>query len=195
MIDRIENTYADYITQIKGFDKIPDFFRNHLYSPGNKEKRDEALDNLYQKLKAVTGPEMTENIHKLIILNNLTDELDLQVAQKLLQTRWSAGMPDENDLSIEELNHTIIEIGDYENRIKQIDLIGETLLFFYNLSTLPLIRLVMAPIKVAATMVGASELVNTMEAGYQLSKGIKEMKPFVNVFMEREKDFLGLVAK
>ena len=38
--------YSDWISQ-KGFDGIPDFFRNHLYSPANKEARDAALDNLY----------------------------------------------------------------------------------------------------------------------------------------------------
>lgn len=191
MIDRIEITYDDFISGVKGFDKIPDFFRNHLYSPANKERRDEALDNLYQKLKSVTGPEMTENIHKLIILNKTTDELDLKVARILLETRWQKGLPKENDLEIQELNETIIKAGEYEKREKQIELIGDTLGFFYNLSKLPLIRLVMAPIKVAASLVGASELVGTMEAGYALSKGIKDMKVFVDAFTQREMELFN----
>ncbi len=35
-------------------------------------------------------------------------------------------------------------------------------------------------------LVGAMELVSTMEAGYELSRKIKNMKPFVDAFTERE---------
>ncbi|MCB1173885.1 MAG: hypothetical protein KDK39_09980 [Leptospiraceae bacterium] len=194
MIDRIEGTYADFIADVKGFDKIPWFFRQHLYSPSNKEARDAALDSLYEKLKSVTGPEMTENIHKLIRLNKLTDELDLLTARHLLQEKWPRGLPPENDLKIEELNIAIVQAGRLTEREQQIDLICETLNFFFNLSKLPLIRLVMAPIKVAASMVGASELISTMEAGYELSRGIRDMKVFATAFAEREKGLLHQMA-
>lgn len=48
-------------------------------------------------------------------------------------------------------------------------MVSDALTFFFSLSKLPLIKLVMAPIKVAASLVGAMDLISTMEAGYALS--------------------------
>jgi len=182
-ITRLEDTYADFISQ-KGFDQIPSFFREHLYSPPNKEARDQALDSLYAKLKSVTGPEMTENIHKLILVNRLTDELDLETARVLLKGPLKNG---NKDLTLAQLNQAVGEAGRHEDRVRQVDMIADSLTFFFSLSKLPLIKLVMAPIKVAASLVGAMELTQTMEAGYNLSRNIKDMKPFVEAFMERER--------
>ncbi len=193
MLDSLEATYQDFITGKKGYDKIGDFFRLHLYSPPNKEARDAALDDLYAKLKSVTGKEMTENIHKLIVLNKLTDELDLETARVLLAGKFKgveAGDLEQISLTAEELNAAIAEAGRFEDREKQIDMVCESLIFFFALSKLPLIRLVLAPIKVAASMVGAMDLVGTMEAGYDLSRGIKDMQEFVDAFTEREKTLI-----
>ena len=195
-IDRVETTYQDVIDQNKGFDQIPHFFRNHLYSPANKEARDAALDSLYQKLRSITGPEMTENVHQLILLNRLTDELDLLTAQDLLQGPLK-GVEDvsERGLSHDELKKAMSKVGRFDDRRRQIDMIGESLNFFFSLSKLPLIKLVMAPIKVAASLVGAMPLVETMEAGYTLSRNIKNMGDFISVFSEREYEMIAGLEK
>lgn len=193
MIDRLVVTYADFIEQ-KQYQNIPIFFRDHLYAPPNKEARDQALDSLYEKLKSVTGPEMTENIHKLVILNKLTDDLDLDTARCLLdgplkgQTDLSAA-----ELSRDDLEEAIAKVGRKEDRLQQVDMVVESLQFFFSLSKLPLIKLVMAPIKVAASLVGAMSLVETMEAGYNLSREIKQMQPFLDSFKERETELIHKV--
>ncbi|MBW7859398.1 MAG: hypothetical protein H3C43_14160 [Leptonema sp. (in: Bacteria)] len=48
----------------------------------------------------------------------------------------------------------------------------------------------MAPIKVAAGLVGAEDLVGTMEKGYEVSRKIKDMKPFMKAFKERETAYI-----
>ncbi len=196
-IKRLIETYADFIEKYPGYDRIPDFFQDHLYSPPNKEARDAALDSLYEKLKSVTGPEMTENIHQLILLNKLTDDLDLATAKHLLEGDLKGKSPEElesYELSIEQLNDAVQYVGRFEERKQQMSMVGDSLNFFFSLSKLPLIKLVMAPIKVAASLVGASELVTTMEAGYNLSRNIKDMKPFVDAFQEREFALLDRLA-
>jgi hypothetical protein len=186
-IDRLAVMYSDWISQ-KGFDGIPDFFRNHLYSPANKEARDAALDNLYNKLKSVTGPEMTANIHMLIELNRLTDDLDLDTARVLMATTLQTTRPE--DLTFDQLFHAVRQTGRKEERKKQVQMVSDALTFFFSLSKLPLIKLVMAPIKVAASLVGAMDLISTMEAGYALSRNIKDMTPFVEAFVKREVEFI-----
>lgn len=188
MIQRLERTYADFIEQ-KEYRNIPTFFRDHLYSPPNKDARDQALDNLYEKLKSVTGPEMTENIHQLVMLNKLTDELDLDTARCMLE----GPLKGHEDLmaapvTVDDLEAAISQVGRKEDRLQQVTMVVESLQFFFSLSKLPLIKLVMAPIKVAASMVGAMSLVDTMEAGYALSREIRKMQPFLDSFQERESE-------
>lgn len=186
MIERLQSDYGDFIEGVKGFSTIPEFFRDYLYSPPNKEKRDATLEQLYGKLKSITGPEMTENIHKLILLIQISDDLDRSTAKALLDGPLKNDPSAHATISDDEMEEAIIRAGGYENRIKQIELICETLSFFFALSKLPFIKLVMAPIKVAASLVGAEDLVGTMEKGYEISREIKDMKPFVQAFRERE---------
>lgn len=190
MVSRLENDYQDFIEGIAGFDAIPSFFRDYLYSPPNKEKRDAALEQLYSKLRSITGPEMTENIHKLIQLVEISDDLDRSTAIALLNGPLNKSDHGLDGLSDQEIEAAMLQAGKYENRLRQIDLICETLSFFFTLSKLPFIKLVMAPIKVAAGLVGAEDLVGTMEKGYEVSRKIKDMKPFMKAFKERETAYI-----
>lgn len=189
-IERLESDYSDFIEGVKGFSAIPEFFRDYLYSPPNKEKRDATLEQLYGKLKSITGPEMTENIRKVILLIRISDDLDRSTARALLDGPLKNDPAAHATISDDELEEAIFRAGNYEKRIEQIELTCETMSFFFALSKLPFIKLVMAPIKVAASLVGAEELVNTMEKGYEISREIKDIKPFVQAFRERETAYL-----
>jgi len=188
MIERLVETYSDFITNEKGYDKIPGFFREHLYCPPNKDERDAALEQLYSKLKSVTGPEMTKNIYHLIQLVELTDDLDLATVRVMLKGPLKNKKKiSEVPVTIKHLNNAIAKAGRKDDRIKQVAMVAESLNFFYSLAKLPLIKLVLAPIKVAASIVGTTELTETIEAGYLLSKDIDDMKKFTLAFTEREK--------
>ncbi|NUM41200.1 MAG: hypothetical protein HUU45_06145, partial [Leptospiraceae bacterium] len=102
-IDRLKITYADQLA-IKGYDAIPDFFRNHLYCPPNKAERDSALEKLYEKLKTIAGKAMTDNIHKLILLNQLTDSLDTDAAEVIMRNNQTN---EDGTISVETLNQAI----------------------------------------------------------------------------------------
>ncbi|MFN3604444.1 MAG: FFLEELY motif protein [Leptonema sp. (in: bacteria)] len=189
IIKKLENTYKDYIQNVEGFDKIPDFFKNYLYAPSNKEERDMVLENLYNKLLNLVGKDMVENIYKLIQLIKISDELDLEIAEELLKQNLIS----DNHFDFENIEKIIHKKNQYEKRKQQIELICETLSFFFALAKLPVIKLVMAPIKVAANLVGAEVLVETMEEGYKISKNIKDMKPFIQDFRKRELEFLDKI--
>ncbi len=190
-IDRLKVTYADQLA-IKGYDAIPEFFQHHLYCPPNKVERDIALEKLYEKLKTIAGKAMTDNIHQLILLNNLTDSLDTDAAEVILKNHQ---VGEDGTISVETLNTAIVEAGRMEDRKRQIKMVADALSFFYSLSKLPLIKLVMAPIKVAASMVGATSLTDTMEAGYNLTTSIKDLSPFIKIFTEREIDQIDELFK
>lgn len=186
IIKNLEKTYQDYIQNVKGFDKIPNFFKNYLYAPTNKEERDRVLEDLYIKLTNLVGKDMVENIYKLICLIKISDELDEEIALELIHRNLSR----HNNFNFEVIEKIIHEKNQYDKRRLQIDLICETLSFFFTLSKLPVIKLIMAPIKIAANLVGAEILIETMEEGYRISKEIKDMKPFIEDFRKRENEFL-----
>ncbi|RHX92919.1 FFLEELY motif protein [Leptospira stimsonii] len=185
-IERLRTTYSDLLI-IKGYDGIPNFFEYNLYSPSNKEERDNALESLYEKLKTVAGKSMTDNIHQIILLNRLTDSLDYDTAKVVIENN----LMEDGVISRDNLYAAMGEADRFEERKQQIQMVGNTLRFFFSLSKLPMIKLVMAPIKVAASMVGATSLVETMEAGYDLSSKIKDLNPFIDAFVDRETKLIG----
>lgn len=191
IILNLENTYQDYIQQVKGFKEVPNFFKNYLYAPANKEERDKVLQDLYNKLLNIVGKDMVENIYKLIKLIKISDELDEEIARELI----NQNLLKENHFNFENIKKMIHQKNQYERRKEQIELICETLSFFFTLSKLPIIKLVMAPIKVAASLVGADILIETMEEGYRISKNIKDMKPFIEDFRKRELEFLEKIKQ
>jgi len=196
IIERLEQHYEDYIKNVKGFNEIPSFFRQHLYAPANKQERDKALEELYQKLKTIVGQDLVENINKLIQLIKISDELDYEIAEELLKNYLKDREYNEKtNLDFEIIEKIIHEKNQYEKREQQIELICESLAFFFALSKLPLVKLVMAPIKVAANLVGADALIETMEEGYRISRNIKDMKPFIKDFQERELIYLNSIQK
>ena len=196
IIERLEQHYEDYIKNVKGFNEIPSFFRQHLYAPANKQERDKSLEELYQKLKTIVGQDLVENIYKLIQLIKISDELDYEIAEELLKNYLKDREYNEKtNLDFEIIEKIIHEKNQYEKRKQQIELICESLAFFFALSKLPLIKLVMAPIKVAANLVGADALIETMEEGYRISRNIKDMKPFIKDYRERELIYLNNIQK
>jgi hypothetical protein len=196
IIERLEQHYEDYIKNVEGFNEIPSFFRQHLYAPANKQERDKSLEELYQKLKTIVGQDLVENIYKLIQLIKISDELDYEIAEELLKNYLKDREYNEKtNLDFEIIEKIIHEKNQYEKRKQQIELICESLAFFFALSKLPLIKLVMAPIKVAANLVGADALIETMEEGYRITRNIKDMKPFIKDFRERELIYLNNIQK
>ena len=209
-IQKLEATYSDFINNIKGFDKVPNFFREHLYLHKEKENRDKSLKELYLKLKNITGPQLSEKIYQLIQLTQLTDELDLELAKILLNRNFKSQKNEftsnksksnelnlENsvlsfekdfDIQIEDLEWALRKSNDNhkKGRFEQIEMVCGSLKFFFSLSKMPMVRLLIAPIKVAASMVGADALISTIEAGFDMSKNIDDIDAFIEAFKYRE---------
>lgn len=125
-IDRLRTTYSDLLV-IKGYDGIPDFFEFNLYSPSNKEERDNALESLYEKLKTVAGKSMTENIHQIILLNRLTDSLDYDTAKIVIENN----LIEDGKISRNNLYAAMGEANRFDERKSQIQMVCNTLRFFF----------------------------------------------------------------
>lgn len=189
-IQRLRQTYADFLDNKPGFEQIPAFFRDHLYFPPDKAGRDASLEELYSRLRAVVGADMTQNIQKLIELIHISDDLDTATASQLsLRPGMSASCITET-LSSEDFDMAVAMAAPIEDRARQVSLIQETLSFFFTLARLPFARLVLAPVRIAASLIGAAPLIQTMEQGYEIARKIDDIWPFLTAFVERETLYL-----
>ncbi len=206
-VKKIEYTYSDFIKDENGFQDIPMFFKEHLYLPSYKEKRDRSLEELYLKLKPIIGPKLIQKIRLLIELILLTDTLDFELALILLEPRSkyfhgkknldssvggdsnTINIEMEHELSYREIIWAFRKAGERHRKAReeQIEMICETLMFFFSLSKLPVASLLITPIKVAGFMVGADELTLTIEAGYKIFRKIEHLEHFIEAFRLRER--------
>ena len=69
-------------------------------------------------------------------------------------------------------------------------MVVELLRFFHSLARFPFFKIMLGPIKVAAYLVGAERLIQTMEEGYRIAIQIKDIKPFLKAFEKRHKEYL-----
>ncbi|MCB1188816.1 MAG: hypothetical protein H7A23_06170 [Leptospiraceae bacterium] len=189
-IDRFSTVFKQEL-KAKGYNQLPIFFKDYIYSPNIKEELQNSLSKLYGRIKTMTGSAMSENIKKLIELNEISDSLNKEIALFIYQNN----LYNNSGISQENLEKAKINIGKFEDRKKQVQLIGDLLGFFFSLSKLPMIPFIMTPIKVAATMSGAKYLVKIMDAGYNLSKNIDDIYPFIDSFINKEIQYLDLLEK
>ena len=149
---------------------------------------------MYNQLKSVIGPKLTARLYQLIQLNELTDRLDLEIASFLAEEYLEDIDLKENFLEEEMLNKAVVQTGQVQDRIRQIALICELMGFFFSFSRVPMVGLWIRSVKAAARAVGAGPLVAPIEAGYSVSREIKDIRGFLKVFKSQEEEKLLALA-
>lgn len=189
-INRITVVFKEELRR-KGYGGLPVFFKNYIYNPNTKEELITSLNRLYGRIKTVTGSSMSENIRKLIQLNELSDSLNEDITLYIYENKLFTN----SEITLENLEYAKIQIKRFDDLKTQVQLIGDLLAFFFSLSKLPMIQFIMTPIKVAATMSGAKYLVKIMDAGYNLSKNIDDLYPFIDSFVSKENAYIDSLEK
>lgn len=192
-LERMKGTYADFFEQGGAFAKVPGFFADHLYSPADKGSRDHALGTLSAGVTGLVGQQMAQRIRDLVQLVRVTDELDRTTARVLLSGPLLGVMhPRSGGLGPEDLHEAQVRAGQFDRRRAQVNLAHDALDFFFGLARLPLVSLVLAPLRALASVAGAHSLLGTLDAGYELARGLGDARPFLSAFRERE---LALIAE
>lgn len=102
------------------------------------------------------------NIEQLIYLNELTDRLDILMANYLLNRGWEKG----DRLSRKEYDEFFIDLGYAEDREEQLKAVLKNMKLFYELAHRPVNAVIMKPARFMSKVLGVYPLFASVEEGY-----------------------------
>ena len=176
------------MNEIENFEEVIYFFEHYIYSFLHREEWDKSLRKTYSQAKIITGPKMLRRLRQVILMNKITESLDYRLSQFFLNTKWKNKANLINiDISKEELHSAIKKNNQVQSRLRQVELICETLHLFFVVPKMQMSVLMMTPIKVAANMVRARDLLDTLKRSQKVSLEMKDTTKFIETFRTKLK--------
>ncbi|PJZ50679.1 FFLEELY motif protein [Leptospira saintgironsiae] len=185
-VERFRKFYADYFHLEETISMVEYFFETIYNLDGKEAWMHLALDT-YQKVKGMMKETTRANLETLIELNNLTDHLDSEMAQLLIQKDW-----DGKKLSREEYDDLYKAYGHKEEREKQLEIVLHNLRTFYELAHKPISAYLIRPARFMAGLLGVSLLFDSVEKAYNavLPVSPEIFVSFIEQVERRESEYL-----
>jgi hypothetical protein len=180
-VERLLSAVRPMLTPSR-YDIIFDFFTNHLFMPRDRVARDQAVDDLYEKMKSVTLMDFSNNLRQSVELTQLANDLDDSLVAILRRRNYTCAEaigPDEVDSAMAEENR-------HADRLRQVELLTSNFRFFHKLSNTPFARFLLPSMRVFAKATGVSCLVEEIDAGYRAAKSVSDVDAFVNAIWAQE---------
>jgi hypothetical protein len=185
--ERLAQTYADLLAD-RQFRSAYLFFLSDIYAPRDFSQRDYDFQRIHNFLSPVVPPQMLQVLTDAIELNSLTNDLDNQLVQILVD---KLGMTD--TISPRLYVEGYRQCDNHAQRVHQINLITKLVgqvsegahLFVANLA----LRVMRGPAKRA----GWNEVYDFLERGYKAFKQMRDVKKFARIIEEREKRILDAI--
>jgi hypothetical protein len=176
--ERLKKTHADFLADPE-FGPAALFFLTDIYAAKDFSKRDAELEALHDFLGPILPKEALESMSNAVVLNAMTNHLDgemLVALQKLRATDYFT--PQQYEAAYRQ--------GDYEARVKQIDLIVTLMRQVADLHHYPLIGTTLHASAGPARRLGWGELHDFLTRGYDAWRGVKNPDRFLQAILTRE---------
>lgn len=171
---RFHTTYAEYFND-PSTRALANYFFEKIYTLEGKSERDELAMKTYNRFKGMLSEKSRERIENLMLLNEITDELDSQMADVIrADKKYIVQQGAVEHVDFKKLPMLYRRANDPEARIRQLRLIILNLESFFELSKHPLAGVVMRPVSLAARTVGATKLYRIFEEGYSATKPVSK---------------------
>ncbi|TGL86488.1 hypothetical protein EHQ68_14305 [Leptospira congkakensis] len=186
-VDRFHLYYYDYFHRTETIEMAKFFFET-VYNLDGKEEWESLAFTTYDKVKNMMKEGTRESVERLIELNSITDELDIQMAELLLSKGWFAG----KEISQEEYFSLFCELDKREIRKKQLEVVIFNLKKFYELAHKPVSAYIIKPAAMMARLLGVYPLFKKVEQGYYATLPVNQdlFNEFYAKVQEKEWDFL-----
>ncbi|MBN8220613.1 MAG: hypothetical protein J0L53_06790 [Spirochaetes bacterium] len=173
-VRRSRLTYKEYFDQAQTR-PLADYFFEKIYTLEGKAERDELAMKTYNRFKGMLSEKSRGRIENLLLLNEVTDKLDQQMADYL---RDNKKLIVEHDgikhIDLKKLPQIYKKCNRFEDRVEQLKLVVHNLESFFELSKHPLAGVVMRPVSLAARTVGFTSLYKVFEEGYNATKPVSK---------------------
>lgn len=182
---RLAETHADLLASPE-YGPAAQFFLSDIYGAKDFSRRDADLTALYEFLSRILPAPALRVLKNAVELNDLTHQLD----DALLDDLEAMGVTDRITTEQYEVAY---RQGDYDARVRQIDMIVEIGRDLARLSRLPFIGPTVRAAGVPARRLGWGELHDFLERGYNAWKNMRKPEPFLNAIETREKAILNRI--
>ncbi|TGK01521.1 hypothetical protein EHQ53_07460 [Leptospira langatensis] len=185
-VERFRKFYADYFHLEETISMVEYFFET-IYNLDGKDAWMHLAMDTYQRVKGMMKETSRANLETLIELNNLTDQLDGEMARLLILRGW-----DGHKLSREEYDQLYLAYGHQEEREKQLEIVLHNLRTFYELAHKPIAAYLIRPARFMASILGVSLLFESVEKAYNavLPVSPEIFVSFIEQVEQREWEYL-----
>lgn len=171
-IRRSHATYHEYFAQ-DSTRALADYFFDRIYTLEGKAERDEMAVKTYNRFKGMLSEKSRGRIENLLLLNEITDELDMQMADVIRkEKKYIVKHDGVEHVDLKKLPALYRKANNPADRVKQLKLVVLNLESFFELSKHPLAGVVLRPVSLAARTVGAGRLYKVFEEGYNATKPV-----------------------
>jgi hypothetical protein len=182
---RLRRDHADLGAEPQ-YRQIAEFFFEEMYGPHDFSSRDAQARRLHQFVHLVPGLAVRD-VQDVLELIELTNQLDDAVAAELALLQ----APLDFDEIIYERAYRRCD--NYGDRVRQIDLIRNSLYNVYRMTRKPLIGAVLQRTHGLAQTVGMTDIHRFLVRGYQAIQPVRDIHRFVETILLREQDRLDRI--
>jgi hypothetical protein len=171
-VRRSHLTYKEYFEQ-EATRALADYFFEKIYTLEGKAERDVLAMKTYNRFKGMLSEKSRGRIENLLLLNEITDQLDRQMADYLKKNKKLIVEHDGiKHIDLKKLPQIYNKCNRFEDRVEQLRLVVQNLESFFELSKHPLAGVVIRPVSLAARTVGFTKLYKVFEEGYNATKPV-----------------------
>jgi hypothetical protein len=183
--NRLRRDHADLAEEPQYHD-IGEFFFEDMYGPRDFSARDEQARRLQHFVHLAPGLAVGD-VQQVLELLDLSNRLDECLAQWLMQLDAPLDFN-------EKLYERAYRLADnYDERVRQLDLVRDSLYDVYRMARRPLIGMVLKRTQGLAQTVGMSDIHRFLRMGYSAIQPVRDIHRFVETIGVRERDRLDRI--
>lgn len=185
--DRLTRTYEDFL-ESRRYRPAAEFFLSDIYAPRDFSQRNHDLQRFYDGVSKVLPERAVSILADAVELYQLSDRLDDKLARVLID---ELGVTE--SITAEQYAEAYRRCDNYDERVRQIELIRQIGEGVDHLIHLPFIGLTLRLAHTPAVLAGWSELQGFLERGYAAFKHMKGADEFLATVTRRERHILDQI--
>lgn len=177
--NRLRRDHADLAAETQ-YHHIAEFFFREMYGPNDFSARDQQAHRLHQFVHLAPGLAVGD-VHQVLQLLDLTNRLDDAVVEQLI----AMGAPISFDEETYELAYR--QADNYAERVRQLDLIRDSLYNVYRLTHKPLLSMALRRTQSLALATGMADIHRFLRLGFEAIRPVRDIHRFVETISVRER--------
>lgn len=176
--NRLRRDYRD-LAAIPQYEPVGEFFFNEIYGPRDFTERDRGARRLHQLLHALPGVRLRD-VEQVLELLELTTTLDDGLALLMLEHKIGT------DFDEATYEHYYFVADNYDERLRQLDLVRDSLYNVFRLSRSQLLGIGLHRSRLLARLVGMEAAHEFLVQGYDALQGVSSIDHFAVTVYDRE---------